>query len=122
MQYNEIREIVRRLRKNQTKEEKILWEFLRKRRLNGHKFLRQYPLFYDKSMYDQRFFVVDFYCPRLKKAIELDGKIHDYQKDRDEWRDEIIKSQGIIVIRIKNEELINIENLIDKLKFYYPES
>lgn len=47
MHYDEIRNIVRRLRRNQTAEEKILWEHLRKRRLNGYKFLRQYLLFYD---------------------------------------------------------------------------
>ena len=120
MHYDEIRNIVRRLRRNQTAEEKVLWEYLRKRRLNGHKFLRQYPLFYDKSIYDQRFFVVDFYCPKIKFAIELDGKIHDYQKDRDKWRDEIIQSQSINLIRIKNEELNNIEMLMNKIKNHLP--
>ena len=120
MQYDEIRNIVRRLRRNQTGEEKILWEYLRKRRLNGYRFLRQYPLFYDRSLCDQRFFVVDFYCPKLKIAIELDGKIHDYQKDRDKWRDEIIQSHGIILMRIKNEELINIELITNKIKEHLP--
>ena len=121
MHYDKIRNIVRRLRKNQTTEEKILWEYLRKRRLNGYKFLRQYPLFYDKSLYDQRFFVVDFYCPKLKIAIELDGKIHDYQKDRDKWRDEIIQNRGLKLVRIKNEELSKLEILMNKIKYYFPD-
>ena len=55
MHYDEIRNIVRKLRRDQTKEEKMLWEYLRKRRLNGYRFLRQYPLFYDRCKGDQRY-------------------------------------------------------------------
>ena len=72
-------------------------------------------------MHDQKFFVVDFYCPKYKTAIELDGKIHDFQKERDNWRQEIITSQGIRVIRIKNEDLNNIPNLITHLKSLFPD-
>jgi very-short-patch-repair endonuclease len=121
MQYDEIRKIARRLRTNQTDAEKILWECLRKRRLNGVRFLRQYPIFYDRTMYDQKFFVVDFYCPKYKTAIELDGKVHAFQKERDIRRQEIIAMKDIRVIRIKNEELENIENVMAYLKSFFPE-
>jgi leucyl-tRNA synthetase len=120
MHYLEIRRIARKLRGNQTDAEKLLWENLRKRRLKGIRFLRQYPIFYEQTQYDQRFFVVDFYSPEYKTAIELDGKIHDFQKDKDKWREEIITSQGIRVIRIKNEELQNIEELLTHLKSQFP--
>jgi len=116
MHYEEIRKIARRLRSNQTNGEKVLWEYLRKRRLNGFRFLRQHPVFYDRTMQDQRFFVIDFYCPKCRTAIELDGKIHDFQKKKDRWREEIIKNRGIRIIRIKNEELSNMELVFRKLE------
>jgi very-short-patch-repair endonuclease len=120
MHYQEIRKIARRLRSNQTDSEKILWENLRKRRLKGIRFLRQYPIFYDQTLHDQKVFVVDFYCPKYKTAIELDGKIHDFQKERDEWRQKIITGKGIRVVRIKNEDLDNIEKLLNNLKSLFP--
>ena len=121
MHYDEIRKIARRLRSNQTDSEELLWENLRKRRLKGLRFLRQYPIFYDRTMYDQKFFVVDFYCPKYKTAIELDGKIHDFQQERDKCRQEIITSHGIKVIRIKNEDLNNMEKLLNHLKSLFPD-
>ena len=49
------------------------------------------------------------------------GNIHEYQKDRDNWREEIIEGQGIKVIRVRNEELRDAEKLINKIKFYLPD-
>jgi len=121
MHYLEIRKIARRLRSNQTDAEKLLWANLRKGRLKGLRFLRQYPIFYDQTLNEQKFFVVDFYCPEYKTAIEMDGKIHDFQKERDRWRDEIIAEQGIRVIRIRNEELEDVEKLMRYLKSLFPE-
>ena len=51
------------LRKNQTKAEEILWDYLRTRPL-GYKFRRQHPYFN---------FIFDFYCYSLKLIIEVDG-------------------------------------------------
>jgi len=63
--------------------------YLRKRQVCNERFLRQFSINY---------FVVDFYCPRLKFAIEIDGGIHfkddeiiQYDKDRQK----IIESLGI---------------------------
>jgi len=116
MKYPEIKEIVKKLRNNPTQEEKMLWEELKNKKLAGEKFLRQHPIFYDRNMIDHRFFVADFYCARKKLVIELDGKIHEYQKERDNWRDEIIESKGIKIIRIKNEELKEIDSVLNKIK------
>src|ERR1051326_1515831 len=92
------------LRRNQTLSEAILWQALRNRKLEGYKFYRQHPLVYDfKTRY--LFFIADFYSAELSLVIELDGKIHDYQQDRDNERDIIIKARNLRVLRMKNEEV-----------------
>ncbi len=57
----------RRLRKRQTKSEKLLWLALRNRQLGGLKFLRQHPIGHS---------IVDFYCHENRLVIEIDGGIH----------------------------------------------
>ena len=94
----------RQLRNNMTAAEKIIWKHLRKKQL-GVRFLRQYSV-------DQ--FVIDFYCPKLKLALEIDGKIHNLpeNKNRDVERQIFLESFGINFLRIKNEELFEDENKI----------
>ena len=98
------KELCRDLRKRQTKAEKILWEAVRNRKFMGLKFYRQYPIFID---FDGRetFFIADFFCFEKNLVIEIDGKIHDYQKDYDALRTEIINRKGIDVIRFKNDDI-----------------
>lgn len=111
-----IKDIARNLRKNQTDSEQILWEQLRNRKLDGHKFLRQAPLFYFVYHKRRYLFIADFYCAEKKLVVELDGKIHDKTKEYDEGRDAIITERGIKVLRVKNEELNNIENVLLTIK------
>ncbi len=95
--------------------EKLIWAYLRKRQMK-ERFLRQYSV-------DS--YVIDFYCARLKLAIEVDGDIHDLldQKKYDKDRQEYLENFGINFIRIKNDELLGgpdkafqrIENEIQKL-------
>ena len=59
-----LKERRRELRRNQTPAEKIVWTFLRSRHLSCLRFVRQYSL---------GPYILDFYCPKLKLAIELDG-------------------------------------------------
>ena len=107
--------VARELRKNQTESEGIFWEVVRNRKLFGKKFLRQHPVQL-KFMGKKRFFVGDFYCAEKKIIIEIDGKIHENQVEYDNLRDHLIKEMGIRVIRIKNEDLIDIPSLIEKLR------
>ena len=95
-----------------------MWNELRNRKLNGKKFLRQHPIIYDRHNNDYNIFVVDFFCAEKKLIIELDGKIHDFQKKDDEWRESILKERGLKVIRIRNEELVNIEKVKQKIMKY----
>ena len=92
------------LRKDQTFCEKILWRYLRDRQLLGCKFRRQYSI-------DQ--FVIDFYSPEIKFAIELDGDVHNNpdQKEYDVKRQEYLETFGITFLRITNHELMSNANL-----------
>jgi very-short-patch-repair endonuclease len=91
-------EAARSMRKNPTEAEKMLWqEFLK-----GFRFrvLRQRPI-------DN--FIVDFYCPRMKLVIEIDGAKHftDEWKGADKERTKILEAYGLRVVRISNHDVIN---------------
>lgn len=116
MTYKEILDLARKLRKTHTPYEQIIWNILHNRKLDGIKFLRQHPIIYDMSKKELFFFITDFYCCEYKLAIEIDGKIHDFQKEHDKNRDMIIKDKDINVLRIKNEEIEDIEKVKIKIR------
>ncbi|NOQ96753.1 MAG: DUF559 domain-containing protein, partial [Calditrichae bacterium] len=60
--------------------------------------------------------IPDFYCASKKVIIELDGKIHDYQRDRDHHRDEILKAMNLNIIHIGNDELKDMKKVIRKIE------
>ena len=104
-------EKARYLRKEETLAEKILWQELRDRKL-GIKFRRQHPA--EK-------FILDFYAPEIKLAIELDGKIHKENKEYDKLRTEYLKSKNINIIRFWNSEIENnLETVMLKIKAEIP--
>ena len=105
-----------KLRNNQTPSEKLLWEILRRKSLFGYKFLRQHTIFYRVDKNWVYFYVPDFYCSRLKLIIELDGPVHLGKIEYDTDRDEKLTSKGIKVLRFKNEELNDINNVIGIIK------
>lgn len=86
----------RYLREVQTKEEQILWKLLRNDKL-GFKFRRQHPI--DR-------FVLDFYCPKKKLCIEIDGNVHNkHTKEYDNERENYLAGKGIKIIRFWNNEI-----------------
>jgi len=99
-----IKQTVRDLRKRQTKAEQALWLHLRNRQLKGKKFLRQHPIVFEWEG-RERFFVADFYCHEAGLIIELDGKIHEKQKDYDKLRDFVLNNFGFKVLRFTNDQL-----------------
>lgn len=108
--------ICRELRNNPTKAEIILWESLRRKKIFGKKFLRQYPFFHDITG-KESFFVGDFYCHEEKLIVELDGKYHKYRLKADEERTRILNHLGLRVIRFTNEEVINnIDYVLSEIK------
>ena len=82
----------RLLREKATGAERILWRHLRNRNFAGYKFRRQHP-------FDH--YVLDFYCPAVKLAIELDGGGHNYRASeiRDRMRSDSLTREGIVVLR-----------------------
>ena len=92
----------RYLRKNMPKSEVLLWTKLKNNQIHGERFLRQYGV----GQY-----ILDFYCPRLKLAIEVDGESHytsgaeEYDKDRQKY----IEAYGIQFLRFTNPDIC--ENL-----------
>lgn len=92
--------IRRELRQSSTFAESVLWERLRGRKLDGLKFNRQHSI---------GNYIVDFYCASKKLIIELDGAVHESadQKEKDEFRDEILKDMGFMILRFKNAQIIN---------------
>ena len=102
------------LRKNQTDAEKKIWAKVRNRQISGYKFFRQYGI----GQY-----IVDFYCPQLKLAIEIDGGQH-YTEDgqaADQQREEYMKSAGVKTIRFSNSDCLkNIEGVFKQILMEIP--
>lgn len=108
--YNPIlRQVSKDLRQNQTIAEKEFWKFL-KENYKDLKFNRQRPI-------DN--FVVDFHCPKLNLVIEIDGEIHNSQKEKDSDRDRILfYKYNLKTIRFTNHQVINqkdyLKEILDK--------
>jgi very-short-patch-repair endonuclease len=118
LDFKVIRKYGRELRTNLTGSEKLLWKHLRNRQLSGYKFLRQHPIVYKADYKGLNYFIADFYCDEIKMAIELDGPIHQYTGEYDQFRDFKMKEKGIQVLRLNNEDLINIEEALQKIRTF----
>jgi len=90
-----LKKIRKHLRNHSTSAEAELWNILKHRNLGGLKFRRQHSV---------GKYILDFYCPDLRLAIELDGEPHaDLQNIiRDEERDSHLMEYGITVFRYEN--------------------
>ena len=99
----------RELRRNQSDAERALWAKVRNKQFFGMKFYRQYSI---------GPYILDFYCPTVKLAVELDGGQHN-QGDNMEYdaaRSEYLKAQGIDVMRFwNNEVLLDIQGVLSKI-------
>ncbi|XFA72043.1 DUF559 domain-containing protein [Thermosynechococcaceae cyanobacterium Okahandja] len=101
-------EVARRLRKEQTKSEKILWQALRGAQLDGRKFRRQQPI---------GSFVVDFFCASERLIVEVDGSVHDSQKELDEERQRLLESLGLRFVRLKASDVeTNLSTCLNQIK------
>ena len=100
----------RELRRNQTDAEKAFWARVRNKQFLGMKFFRQYSV---------GPYILDFYCPALKYAVELDGGQHNQDENReyDAARSAYLKANGIEVIRYwNNEVLCEIDGVLAQLE------
>jgi len=110
-----ITKLARKLRRDMTSAESLLWQELRNRKLGNFKFNRQFPVIYREILGKKEFFILDFYCSERKIAVELDGPIHDKQTFYDATRDQILNELGIKVLRYKNEEVKQMGLLLEKI-------
>ena len=114
---SEITDRSRRLRKKSTDAERILWERIRSKRL-GIKFRRQHPvIFFENNK--RHCFIADFVNLESKVIIELDGEIHNSQKEYDNLRDHSLDDLGYIVHRFSNKEIMsNLNVVLNKIKTF----
>lgn len=97
--YNpKLKAIARQLRNNMTPAEITLWQHLKGKQMAGYDFDRQKPI-------DE--YIVDFYCKRLKLAIEIDGSSHDNEESQiqDRYRQSRLESLGVRFLRFHNREV-----------------
>jgi very-short-patch-repair endonuclease len=88
--YNpKLKSLAKKLRKESTLSEVLLWKYLKKKQIKGYDFHRQKPI-------DN--YIVDFYCPELFLSIEIDGISHAEKEKYDEKRMAKLKSLGIEVL------------------------
>ena len=90
----------RTLRRDGTDVERRLWQKLRNAQIDGASFRRQHPA---------GRYILDFYCPALQLAIELDGGQHAQAAKRDRLRDGWLEQHGVTVLRFWNSDVT--ENL-----------
>ncbi|MBI5323510.1 endonuclease domain-containing protein [Bradyrhizobium sp.] len=101
-------ERARNLRANMTDAEARLWHALRRDQLNGLSFRRQHPI---------GPFTLDFYCSRLRLAVEVDGGQHaELRKQSDERRTAWLAEKGITVVRYWNNDVLsNLDGVLSDL-------
>lgn len=105
-----LKAIARMLRNNMTRSEILLWNQLKGKQVLGYDFHRQKPI-------DE--FVVDFFSPRLRLAIEIDGLSHDGKLEKDSKRQTEIEKFGIRFLRFTDEEVVhNLDGVVDAIRLW----
>ena len=95
--------ITRRLRANQTDAETVLWNRVRNRQIDGHKFVRQEPI---------AGYVCDFVCRERHLVVEVDGGQHN-ESAADVVRDRRLGEEGYRVLRFWNNDVLgNVEGVL----------
>ena len=109
VRYNpRLKQIARTLRKNMTLSEVLLWQQIKDKQLLGYDFHRQKPI-------DE--YVVDYYCPKLKLVLEIDGDSHDGKEEADRIRQEKLESLGLTVLRFWDTDVKNnVDGIVEQLR------
>lgn len=96
------------LRNEGTPAEAVLWKMLKGKQVFDLKFRRQHSV---------ESYILDFYCPSLHLAIELDGEVHVMKEDYDETRTIFLNKEGICVLRFENRVVFeNPQTIIEEIE------
>ena len=103
----EMLERAKKLRREMTPAEKIMWKELKTNKLNALHFRRQQIV---------HGYFADFYCHQHELIVELDGGIHELQKEYDAEREEYLIALGFRIIRFTNDDITgNLKGVLQKL-------
>ena len=97
------RDSIRRMRTYPTDAERRLWDRLRRKRIAGARFRRQYPL---------GPYIVDFACLPARLIVEVDGGQHSENVEADRARTSWLESQGYAVIRFWNNDVLSKTDIV----------
>ena len=86
------------MRRRPTQAEAQLWSRLRGRQLDGLKFRRQHIIAGT---------IADFYCPAIHLAVQVDGPHHQWQRQQDEFRTQVLAHCGVRVVRVSVDAVMN---------------
>jgi len=104
-----LKTLSRQLRKNMTDAERLLWSKIRAKQLKGYQFYRQRII---------GNYIVDFYCPKAKLVIEIDGGQHNSNKglEKDKIRDDSIEEQKLKVLRFSDRDVFkNLDGVVERI-------
>jgi len=105
-----LKQLSRQLRDNMTDAERHLWARIRMKQLKGYQFYRQKPI---------GDYIVDFFCPKAKLIIEVDGSQHFVNEmiEYDRIREEYVSSLGLRVLRFTNTEVLkHVEGVVERIE------
>ncbi len=91
------RDLAKTFRREMTSAEAVLWERLRRNQCAGMHFRRQ-------QVIDG--FIADFYCHASGLVVEVDGGVHEVQKEYDRVRDDTIAARGLEILRFTNDRVL----------------
>jgi very-short-patch-repair endonuclease len=113
IKYNpKLKELAREQRRNATKSEVCLWQKLKRDQMHGYDFHRQKPI-------DE--YIVDFFCNKLRLAIEVDGYSHEILEvwEKDVKKTNRLNELGIQVLRFSDAQVLNdMDNVLRAIEEY----
>ena len=96
------------MRRNPTEPEKRLWRYLSNGQLGGYKFRWQHVVVEAQA-------IIDFFCPSIGLAVEVDGDTHDVNEDAK--RDRCLKTIGFAILRFTNIDVMsNMEGVVETIR------
>jgi very-short-patch-repair endonuclease len=113
--YNpKLKPLSRKLRNESTLSEVLLWQQIKGRKIKGYQFFRQKPI---------GNYIVDFYCSKLRLAIEIDGISHDEKIEEDQIRQNRIEKIGIRFLRFYDRDVkTNLSGVIQRIEDWIKEN